>query len=238
MGFDIVLWALVGLLGYLAWILIAAARSGHLVVLYRRHLRERRRERLFLASTAFFITFAVVRIISWANYNRLGPFRDIYVRGVHVHHLVFGIVLLLLVGYGWLAQVGTGAPGSNAWISGFMAIFYGIGAALTLDEFALWINLRDVYWSIEGRDSIRVVFLFGGLLSMDFWGSRFLSAASREALRVFRHKGNISAAEPEQEAELRQPVRPRRPAVVYYPAFNAPETAELSDSSDEPAKSA
>lgn len=187
MSFNIVIWALLVLLAYLVWIFAAAAQLGRLAALYRQHFRdEPRRERLFLASAAFFTTFAVVRLITWANHNGRGPFHDLYMHGVHVHHLVWGILLLLVVGYGWLAQVGAGTSGSSPWISGLMSVFYGIGAALTLDEFALWFNLRDVYWSHEGRESIRVAFLFGGLLSMDIWGAKFLNAASREALRIFR----------------------------------------------------
>jgi hypothetical protein len=51
-----------------------------------------------------------------------------------------------------------------------MSILYGVGAALTLDEFALWLNLQDVYWSPQGRSSIDAVILFGALLSASSWG--------------------------------------------------------------------
>lgn len=189
MSFDVVIWALFTLFGYLLWILISAARSGRLAALYHQHFREKRRERLFLASTAFIIAFAIVRVISWANHNGRGPFHDIYLKGLHVHHLVWGILLLLLVGYGWLA--GIGAPDSNPWVGGIVSILYGIGAALTLDEFALWLNLRDVYWSEEGKESVRVALLFGGLLSMEVWGESFLQAATREALRILRRKAAV-----------------------------------------------
>ena len=49
-------------------------------------------------------------------------------------------------------------------------MFYGIGAASTLDEFALWLNLRDVYWAREGRESIDAVILFGSFLLIGLWG--------------------------------------------------------------------
>jgi hypothetical protein len=52
-----------------------------------------------------------------------------------------------------------------------MSILYGVGAALTLDEFALWLNLSDVYWSREGRASIDAVILFGALLAAGTWGA-------------------------------------------------------------------
>ena len=64
-----------------------------------------------------------------------------------------------------------------------MATLYGVGAALTLDEFALWLHLQDVYWEREGRASVDAVFLFGGLVSMGLWGGRFLSALARQVTR-------------------------------------------------------
>ncbi|MDQ2923703.1 MAG: hypothetical protein M3Q90_05355, partial [Candidatus Dormibacteraeota bacterium] len=81
-----------------------------------------------------------------------------------------GILLLLVVGYLWLIEVGTG---SN-WIAGVSAILYGVGAALTLDEFALWLNLQDVYWTSTGRQSIDAVLIFAAGLSVGIWGGPFL----------------------------------------------------------------
>src|ERR1700721_2162789 len=52
-----------------------------------------------------------------------------------------------------------------------MSILYGVGAALTLDEFALWLNLKDVYWAREGRSSIDAVILFGAVLAPGSWGA-------------------------------------------------------------------
>ena len=68
--------------------------------------------------------------------------------------MVWGILLLLGVGYGWLIQIGTGISGTSRTAGIALSILYGVGAALTLDEFALWLNLRDVYWEREGRESI------------------------------------------------------------------------------------
>ena len=50
-------------------------------------------------------------------------------------------------------------------------ILYGVGAALTLDEFALWLNLQDVYWARQGRESIDAVILFGAILAAGAWGA-------------------------------------------------------------------
>jgi hypothetical protein len=198
---HIVVGALLFLIAFLIWIVFSAAKSGKLPILYKRSFQESRRERLFLSSVGFFVTFFIVRIITFLNYNSLGPFHDLYIHGVHVHHLVWGIVLLLLVGYLWLWEAGSGAPGSRIWVARVMAVCYGIGSALTLDEFALWLNLKDVYWTAEGAESVRIVFLFGGLLSMGVWGGTFLHAASREAMRIFRRNGNGKVIPPESDPE-------------------------------------
>ena len=105
---------------------------------------------------------------------------------MHLHHLVLGILLLLSVGYLWLAQVGTGIGRSLDWPSRLTALLYGVGAALTLDEFALWLRLEDVYWEREGRESIDAVILFGAFLGVGTWGGRFFHALVREAARAVR----------------------------------------------------
>lgn len=188
-----VTWIIRAVLLLAAWLVISTLLSGRLRSIYREHFRETPRERLFLASVAFFLTFAIVRAITHAIRAGVGPFHDVVsASGRHIHHMVWGILLLLIVGYGWLAQVGTG-EGGNTWAGRVMALLYGIGAGLVLDEFALWLNLRDVYWTAEGRISIGAVFLFGGLLSVGIWGGRFFHALARETLRFhasgFRRRG-------------------------------------------------
>src|SRR6202453_3250798 len=132
---------------------------------------DKPRRRLFVASVSFFLTFAAVRAVVYAVLRHIPPFHFIIQSdGRHIHHLVIGIVILLLVGYGWLADVGTGEDNSSIILSRLMAILYGVGAALTLDEFALWLNLEDVYWSPQGRTSIDAVILFGALLAASAWG--------------------------------------------------------------------
>ncbi|HEY1866144.1 MAG TPA: hypothetical protein VGG55_03660 [Candidatus Acidoferrales bacterium] len=65
-----------------------------------------------------------------------------------------------------------------------MALLYGAGAALTLDEFALWLNLEDVYWARQGRASIDAIILFGTLLLASIWGGKFVGALLREFLHL------------------------------------------------------
>ena len=159
-------------------------RSPH--ALYREHFPDARRERLFLSSVAFFLTFAIVRAITYTIHAGKGPLHDVVVGGMHLHHLVWGILLLLGVGYLWLTQVGTGIGRSLDWPSRLTALLYGVGAALTLDEFALWLRLEDVYWAREGRERIDAVILFGALLGVGTWGGRFFHALVCEAARALR----------------------------------------------------
>ena len=79
--------------------------------------------------------------------------------------MTFGIIGLIGVGYAWLNEIGTGS-GTGDRASRVTALLYGSGAALTLDEFALWLNLEDDYWTREGRESIDAVVVFGSLLAI------------------------------------------------------------------------
>jgi hypothetical protein len=84
--------------------------------------------------------------------------------GLHVHHLVFGIVLLLATGFALALQP------PSPWLE-ILAAGFGIGAGLTLDEYALWLHLDDVYWAEEGRrsvDAVVIAAVLGGLLLMGF----------------------------------------------------------------------
>lgn len=159
--------------------------SSRVLALYRHHFKDHRRERMVLASVSFFLTFGAARLLVHGFKSRNQPF-ELWIGGIHVHHYVWGVALLLLVGYLWLVQVGTGATASSHRLGRITALLYGVGAALTLDEFALWLNLQDVYWSREGRESIDAVVLFGGLLSVGLWGGPFFRALGREAARRLR----------------------------------------------------
>jgi len=148
--------------------------------LYTFHFRNERRERLFLASVGFLVTFGVVRGITHLIRAGVGPFHNVTSGGLHIHHLVWGILLLLLVGYVWLLEIGVG----SSWVASLSAVAFGVGAALALDEFALWLNLRDVYWEQQGRQSIDAVLIFAGLLSVGIWGWPFLKGLAD----LVRHK--------------------------------------------------
>jgi hypothetical protein len=109
---------------------------------------------------AFVVTFVVTRLVTRLIRSGRGPFRNMEVGGTHVHHEVYGILAMLVAGAIEFVYR-PGAPGAQ-----ILAVLFGLGAALTLDEFALWLHLEDVYWAREGRKSVDAVFIAGaaGLL--------------------------------------------------------------------------
>lgn len=110
---------------------------------------------------AFLVTFLVTRAITRAVRAGRGPFRDTTAGGVHVHHQVYGIFLLLVAGTAEFTYR-PDAPWADV-----LAVLFGVGAALTLDEFALWLHLDDVYWARQGRSSVDaalVAIVVGALL--------------------------------------------------------------------------
>jgi hypothetical protein len=124
----------------------------------------------FIVLVAFVCSFGFIRTsahmiraqVSWwpGNVETKG--------GTHIHHLVWGILLLLVTGY-----LGLTTDAGSPWIE-LLAIGFGIGMGLTMDEFALWLNLEDVYWKEQGRESIDAVvvttaMLVIALLGLQFW---------------------------------------------------------------------
>jgi len=157
-------------------VLLHRTRLGPLL---HQHIADRPRRRLFLASLSFFLTFGIVRGMVFCIRHQIPPFHYIIMGGRHIHHLVPGILILLAVGYGWLCEFGNGSGSSSILAGRFMSILYGVGAALTLDEFALWLNLKDVYFVREGRSSIDAVILFGSLLAIGGWGAPLFAALAK-----------------------------------------------------------
>src|SRR5580698_5012209 len=165
-----------------AWILLLFIVAAAAVMLFLLHLTragrilhdripDRPRRRLFLASLSFFITFVGVRAIVLLILFRVGPFGWVIVGGLHVHHLVWGILLLLVSGFALVAEFGEKATPGSLFVGRLIAILYGMGAALTLDEFEFWLNVREAAWSFQGRESINAVFFFGALLAVGAWGA-------------------------------------------------------------------
>ncbi len=106
-----------------------------------------RRAPLLLGLLAFLVTFAATRL--YTRLARTHGWGSGSVGGVHLHHMVIGILMILVTGLLAVAFW----PDGLIWRS-VLGVLFGAGAALTLDEFALWLYLRDVYWCEEGRSSI------------------------------------------------------------------------------------
>jgi len=128
---------------------------------YEHGIVDTGREAHFLFFVAFLVTFGFIRTsthmiraqVKWWPGN-------VSVGGTHIHHLVWGILLLLISGY-----VGIALDPSSPWDK-VVAVLFGIGTGLTLDEYALWLNLEDVYWEKEGRKSIDAVIIAAAISGM------------------------------------------------------------------------
>lgn len=115
------------------------------------NLVEHDEQGIFLVLAGFVLSFAFIRMstrlmrsprVTW------WPGSIVSDGGVHLHHLVFGIVTMMIAG-----TLGFAALGHSPYIE-ICAFAFGVGAGLTIDEFALWVYLDDVYWAEEGRSSI------------------------------------------------------------------------------------
>jgi hypothetical protein len=103
---------------------------------------------------AILVTFLVTRFVTRKIRSGGGGagLGDVKVAGVHVHHQVFGILIIIGTGIVLVSATPHGAA-----LDGAAAVF-GVGVGLTLDEFALWLHLEDVYWAREGRKSVDAIF--------------------------------------------------------------------------------
>ncbi len=130
-------------------------------------LQEKHVSGVFLVLVGFIGSFAFIRMstriirsgsVSWWPGNIESE------SGLHIHHLVFGIVTMMAAGtLGFLAD-------GRAPLTEISALAFGIGVGLTIDEFALWVHLEDVYWSNEGRSSIDATVLAAAVMLLIVFG--------------------------------------------------------------------
>jgi hypothetical protein len=137
---------------------------------------------LFLVLVGFILSFAFIRMstrlmrsprVSW------WPGSVVSDGGVHLHHLVFGIVTMMIAG-----TLGFAALGESPYTE-ICAFFFGVGAGLTIDEFALWVYLDDVYWAEEGRSSIDATVIAAAgmvLILLGFSPFSFNTASAEETI--------------------------------------------------------
>jgi hypothetical protein len=139
------------------------------------NLEDHHEQAVFLVLVGFLGSFAFIRMstriirsesVSWWPGNIESD------SGVHVHHLVFGIVTMMVAGT--LAFV---ADGRTPYTE-ICALFFGIGVGLTIDEFALWVHLEDVYWEREGRSSIDATVIAAAAMLLIVLGANPLAIES------------------------------------------------------------
>lgn len=121
--------------------------------IYNNVIKKHRDAVSFIILFLFLLTFVISRTIIYLNTANIIPdawFINRSIRGVHIHHLAFGIVILTITGY--LALV---FP--NKRIKHFISALYGIGLGLAYDEFGMWLRLQDDYWVRQSYDAIAII---------------------------------------------------------------------------------
>jgi hypothetical protein len=127
---------------------------------------------------AFLLSFLLIRISTRLMRSPKVPWwpGSITTGGLHVHHLVFGIVMMLLFGFLAIAL-----PLNGPWLD-VVAAGFGVGAGLTLDEYALWLHLKDVYWAEEGRRSVDAVIVAAVVAALILLGARPLDGSDTSSV--------------------------------------------------------
>jgi hypothetical protein len=120
----------------------------------------------FLVLGAFLISFLAIRTSARLTRSVSWWPGGVQSGGVHIHHLVWGICLMMLAGF-----LAFAVPLAAPWWH-LTAIAFGVGAGFTMDEFALWVHLRDVYWSEEGRTSFDAVVVATAFAALVVVGTR------------------------------------------------------------------
>lgn len=142
-----------------------------------------RENALFNLLASFASSFVFARAITTLLRGRrsFGPFRDIRVGRRHIHHFVPGIGLAFVSG---AAAIVARDPGVDRWL----AVPFGAGMGLTLDESALLLELDDVYWTEEGVVSVQIALAVTALLGLGAIATRFLRRGEQAVLEVDRRR--------------------------------------------------
>jgi hypothetical protein len=141
---------------------------------WQEYVQEPGREGIFLVLAAFLGSFVFIRTSARLSRSERFPWwpGSVVTGGVHLHHLVWGICLMMAGG-----TLGFALGGQAPWFQ-VAAVVFGIGVGLTFDEFALWVYLRDVYWAREGRQSIDAVAITAAFMGLIFLGINPLQIAT------------------------------------------------------------
>ena len=141
---------------------------------FHRTVVESGRLPLFCAFVAMLVAFGFIRLsvrlirahVRWWPGN-------VKSGGLHIHHVVFGVVFMIVGGIGGIAL-----PDNALWPLCVTSAIFGVGTALVLDEWALILRLKDVYWTAEGRASVDAIFVAFAIVGLLLFGARPLDIGS------------------------------------------------------------
>jgi hypothetical protein len=159
-----------------------------IVAAYQQHV-DYRRQAALLMWVAFIGTFVFLRALTFGIRYQILPVKNVVTSsGLHIHHFVWGIVILLIIGF----------LGITLWserLHPWLGTIFGIGAALVIDEYALWLNLKDVYWLPAGRSSIDLAILIAAVLGLYYAADRFWKQVVTEVQAAIKfvtsHEGRL-----------------------------------------------
>lgn len=157
--------------------------------IYENTIRKHKDAISFIILFFFITTFIVSRVFIYLNTVDIIPdslMLNRNIRGVHIHHLSFGIIFLTIAGYFALCF-------QNPKIKHFIAAFYGIGLGLAYDEFGMWLMLKDNYWVRQSYDAVAVitVFLLNIVYFRSLWQKIFLKFVTLTLKLTHKHLAKI-----------------------------------------------
>ena len=160
--------------------LLATTTVGSFGGAYHRYVVARGHQPELVLYLSFILTVVLTRV-----YTTLSRHKEWFpgsgkIGDTHIHHMVVGIILLIVVGFGAIAFNPHGAARA------VVAALFGAGMGFTLDEFALWLYVRDVYWAEEGRRSIEAIAVAAALMGLVLMGTQIWIGLAREVNEAVR----------------------------------------------------
>jgi hypothetical protein len=157
----------------------------------------------FMLLTSFVTIFISARGISYGLRRRrsVGPFRDLKVGHRHIHHFVPGIALLMLSG-------GAAILTRDETLEPKLAVVFGAGMGMTLDESALLLELEDVYWTEEGLLGVQITLAVAAMLAALALGLKFLRRGEELTLEGGQAAGDASSSNGRPEPDTTVPADP------------------------------
>lgn len=140
---------------------------------------------------SFLFTFIMSRLVVYLVLGHWLPNFFLNIKGVHIHHFTYGVVILVIVGFYLILK----RPLAHSRAFLYATLIYGVGLGLTFDEFGMWIRLQDDYWVRQSYDAIVIIGLM--LLNMAYY--RSISNLLKYLTRLFfrKNKQNIKPIEAE-----------------------------------------